>query len=339
MKGAILLLCAVLISCNGRKDEGVLTETKDAPKGMVWLRGGDFIMGSDDPRDYDHEHPAHRVRVEGFWIDETEVTNGQYKKFTDATGYKTVAERAPDWNELKKQLPPGTPKPPDSILVAGSLKFTPPEEAVALNDYSKWWKWTPYADWKHPEGKLSNIEARLDHPVVHIAYEDAVAYCKWLDKRLPTEAEWEFASRGNESAVPFDFEKDIAPAGKFVANVYQGSFPSRDTGEDGFKGTSGVRTFPPNGYGLFDMIGNVWEWTSDYYDPAYFNHLAMQGLAINPRGPEQSHDPNEPLVIKYVTKGGSYLCSTDYCSNYRHSARQGTAFDSGQSHIGFRCAK
>jgi formylglycine-generating enzyme len=308
--------------------------------GMRWIEGANFIMGNDDQNAYPHERPSHPVKVDGFWMDETEVTNESFLKFVEATGYVTVSEQKPEWEELKKQLPPGTPKPPDSILVAGSLTFAAPATRVSLNNYANWWKWTPDANWQQPEGKGSNLEGRWDHPVVHIAYEDAVAYCEWVGKRLPTEAEWELASREGQASKPFDFTSDIATNGKFKANIFQGSFPNNNLAEDGFKGTAPVKSFPPNAYGLYDMIGNVWEWTSDYYDPQYYSQLTSSGkVAVNPKGPKRSFDPNEPGVTKYVTKGGSYLCATDYCSNYRPSARQGTAFDSGQSHIGFRCVK
>lgn len=331
-------LASVLImtSCSPEK---ISSDTDETPAGMVWIPGGEFTMGTNDERAYHHERPAHRVKVDGFWMDKTEVTNGQFKKFVDATGYITVAEREPDWEELKKQLPPGTPRPHDSLMVSGSLVFSPPEGPVKLNDYSQWWVWKPGANWRHPGGKGNDLSGLSEHPVVHVAHEDAVAYCNWAGKRLPTEAEWEFASRGGRESKPFDLAVDLAPGGKFTANVFQGSFPYRNLRQDGYETSAAVRSFEPNGYELYDMIGNVWEWTSDLYRPDYFNTLANSGVAVNPRGPETAFDPNEPYTIKYVTKGGSYLCATDYCSNYRPTARQATAFDSGQSHIGFRCVK
>ena len=329
------MMTSMLFAACSSKPSGDNANTQ----GMKWISGGEFSMGTNQSQAYEHERPAHRVKVDGFWMDETEVTNEQFKKFVDATGYVTISERKPDWAELQKQLPAGTAKPPDSVLVAGSLKFTPPGHTVMLNDFSQWWAWTPGANWRHPDGPNSSIEDKWNYPVVHIAHDDAVAYCQWAGKRLPTEAEWEFAARGITTDAPFDFSKDIAPQGKFVANVFQGSFPNNDLGEDGFRSTAPVKTFPPNSFGLYDMIGNVWELTNDFYDPSYYQLLSENSITVNPHGPKSSHDPDEPYIAKYVSKGGSYLCSSEYCTNYRGTARQATAFDSGQSHIGFRCVK
>lgn len=338
----LLFLLILLLWACGRKEKNGITENEgNAPAekvdGMVWIPGGEFTMGTDDPESYDHERPAHRVEVSGFWMDETEVTNAQFKAFTDATGYITVAERKPDWEQLRKELPPGTPKPADSVLVAGSLTFNAPAEAVMLNDYSQWWKWKPGADWKHPEGQDSNLEGRWNHPVIHVAYEDALAYAQWAGKRLPTEAEWEFASRGGKEQERYGWGNEVTPQGKFMANTFQGSFPNNNLKEDGFESSSPVKSFPPNTYGLYDIIGNVWEWTSDWYDVNYFKTLPTAKVTRNPRGPEKPYDPNEPYAQKRVTKGGSFLCASNYCVNYRPSARQGTAFDSGTSNVGFRC--
>jgi formylglycine-generating enzyme len=329
LSGAWLMLGILVCSCNPGKPRQHADDQQKSAEGMVWIPGGEFTMGTDDPESYAHERPAHLVKVDGFWMDATEVTNEEYKRFTDATGYVTVAERKPDWNELRKQLPPGTLKPHDSVLVAGSLVFYAPEQPVMLNDYSQWWKWQPGADWKHPEGPGSDLNGKWNHPVVHIAYEDALAYCVWSGKRLPTEAgrDQERYSWGNE----------FNPGGKFLANTFQGSFPSRNLSEDGFESTSPVKNFPPNGYGLYDITGNVWEWTSDWYDVDYYKTLAASAVSVNPHGPDKPYDPNEPFAQKRVSKGGSYLCASNYCSNYRPSARQATAFDSGTSNIGFRC--
>jgi formylglycine-generating enzyme required for sulfatase activity len=333
------ILMILLCSCDPGKQGQQVDNRQAGTEGMVWVPGGEFTMGTNDPESYAHERPAHQVRVDGFWMDATEVTNEQYKKFTEATGYVTVSERKPDWNELKKQLPPGTPRPPDSVMVAGSLVFFAPQEPVMLNDYSQWWKWLPGADWKHPEGPGSDLNGRWDHPVVHIAYEDAMAYCAWSGKRLPTEAEWEFASRGGRVQERYSWGNELNPGGKFLANTFQGSFPSRNLNEDGFEGTSPVKKFPANDYGLYDITGNVWEWTSDWYDINYYKTLSAAAISINPRGPDRPYDPNEPFALKRVSKGGSFLCAGNYCSNYRPSARQATAFDSGTSNIGFRCVR
>jgi sulfatase modifying factor 1 len=206
-----------------------------------------------------------------------------------------------------------------------------------MNDYSQWWKWTPGADWRHPDGPDSNIKGKDNHPVVHVAYEDVMAYCQWVGKRLPTEAEWEFASRGGADQERYSWGNEFNPKGKWMANTFQGSFPVRNLVDDGFEKSSPVKSFEHNEYGLYDMIGNVWEWTSDWYDAKYFQSLAAGGIAVNPRGPEKPFDPNEPYSMKRVTKGGSYLCASNYCVNYRPSARQGTSFDSGMSNVGFRC--
>jgi len=296
---------------------------------MVWIGGGDFTMGTDEDNAYDHERPAHRVHVDGFYISETEVTNEQFREFTDATGYKTVAERKPTWEDLKNSLPEGTPPIPDSLLVPGSLVFFKPGAPVRLDDYSQWWRFVEGADWRHPEGPGSNLDHRWNHPVVHIAYEDALAYCKWDGSRLPTEAEWEFASHTTSESTA---------DGQFVANTFQGAFPVADLKEDGFEGTSPVKTFPPNEFGLYDMIGNVWEWTSDLYDINYYKSVAGK-IIDNPKGPSKAFDPNEPYAVKRVTKGGSFLCASNYCSNYRPTARQGSSVDSGTSNTGFRVVR
>ncbi|HEY9005321.1 MAG TPA: formylglycine-generating enzyme family protein [Ohtaekwangia sp.] len=341
MKSAcsVFIMLVLSFGCAEKSKNSDASSSREKPAGMVWIPGGDFTMGTDERDAYEHERPAHGVRVKGFWMDETEVTNEQFKKFTDATNYITVAERKPTWEELSRQLPPGTPKPPDSLLVPGSLVFHAPEQPVMLNDYTQWWEWKKGVNWQHPEGPDSNLDGKWNHPVVHIAYEDALAYATWAGKRLPTEAEWEFASRGGQEQQRYSWGSEVSPQGKFMANTFQGSFPTRNLAEDGFASSSPVKTFPANNYGLYDMIGNVWEWTSDWYDATYFQSLARMAITEDPKGPAKSYDPNEPYAQKRVTKGGSFLCASNYCVNYRPSARQGTSVDSGQSHIGFRCVK
>jgi len=310
---------------------------------MVWIAAGEFTMGTDDPSSLPNERPAHRVKVDGFWMDAYAVTNAQYREFVKATGYVTVAERTPDWEEIKKQLPPGTPKPDDSVLVAGSLVFTPPDHAVPLNDMAGWWSWTPGADWKHPEGPKSGIEGKDNDPVVHIAYEDATAYAKWAGKRLPTEAEWERAARGGLENVRFSWGNEFQPSGadgakRHMANTFQGTFPYRNTTEDGFAGRAPVGSFPPNAFGLYDMGGNVWNWCSDLYRADAHEGAARAGVCENPAGPKETWEPSDPTRSeRRVIKGGSYLCNPSYCESYRPSARRGTPIDTGSSHVGFRC--
>lgn len=312
-----------------------------APSGMVWIKGGEFSMGTDDVRSFPNERPAHRVHVDGFWIDEQDVTNAEFARFVSATGYVTTAEKKPDWEELKKELPPDTPKPDDSVLVPGSLVFTPTSHPVPLDDLSAWWRWVRGANWRHPEGPDSNITTREDHPVVQVSWYDAVAYAKWAGKRLPTEAEWEFAARGGLEGKRYPWGDEFRPNGKYMANTWQGLFPVSNTAEDGFVRTSPVRSFPPNGYGLFDMAGNVWQWCSDWYRVDAFTQivteLANKGVCQDSGGPSESWDPADPNAPKRVVKGGSFLCNPSYCESYRPSARRGTPPDTGSSHTGFRC--
>ena len=344
----VLLVC-VINSCTPSEKKTIdnTTPVEDKPigqaglptgqAGMVWIPGGEFMMGGTEEKPANNAQPVHLVKIDGFWMDETEVTNAQFKIFVAATGYKTVAERPLDWEELKKQVPPGTPKPGDDVLQPGSMVFTPPSAPVTLNDYSQWWRWVVGANWQHPEGPGSSIEGKDNYPVVHIAYEDAEAYAKWANKRLPTEAEFEFAARGGKDGKCYAWGDELSPQGKHLANYFQGAFPIQDTGEDGFKGASPVKSFPPNEYGLFDMIGNVWELCSDWYSVE--NTSNSNTKLINPTGPSQTNDPDDPYAIKHVSKGGSFICSVQYCSNYKPSGRQGSAFDSGMNHTGFRCVK
>jgi formylglycine-generating enzyme len=309
---------------------------------MVWIPGGEFSMGSDAAEARPDERPEHRVRVHGFWMDATEVTNAQFAKFVAATGYRTIAERPVDWEQLKKQCPPGTPKPPEEQLKPGSLVFTPPGHPVDLDDPSQWWTWTHGADWRHPEGPASSIDGKDDLPVVQVAWGDAMAYATWAGKRLPTEAEWEFAARGGLDAKHYVWGDDPLDAKR--CNVWQGHFPDRNTAEDGFARAAPVGRFAPNGYGLYDMAGNVWEWCSDLYREDTYNQRAMRagGFAPvdNPQGPATAHDPRNPYATDVrVQRGGSFLCNPAYCSSYRPSARMSCAPDTGAQHVGFRCVK
>ncbi len=312
-------------------------DTETLVPGMVWIPGGEFTMGTNSDLGWPEEKPAHRVKVDGFWMDETEVTNSQFGKFVEATGYKTTAERPPDVKAILAQLPPGTPPPPAENLVPGSLVFTPPPNPVPLKDLRGWWKWTPGANWKHPEGPGSNIEGKDNHPVVHISWDDAVAYAKWAGKRLPTEAEWEFAARGGLKNKPYVWG-DKKPSDKAIfANLWQGEFPLKNTAADGFERTAPVKSFPHNGYGLYDMAGNVWEWCSDNYRADLYNTRLAKGVISNPKGPSKSRDPRHPHGPSKAQRGGSFLCHDAYCSRYRPSARHGCPPDTGMSHVGFRC--
>jgi formylglycine-generating enzyme required for sulfatase activity len=306
---------------------------------MVWIPGGEFTMGTDSELGWPDERPAHRVRVDGFFMDETDVTNAQFREFVEATGYVTTAEKPPDEEEIMRQVPPGTPRPPKEKLVPGSLVFTPTSGPVGLQDFSQWWRWTPGADWKHPEGPDSDIDGKDDHPVVHVSWDDAVAYAKWAGKRLPTEAEWEFAARGGLDNKPYVWGDDPPADTNIRANIWQGHFPYENTAKDGYLRTSPVKAFPPNGYGLYDMSGNVWQWCSDWYDRELYRKRAGKGVTANPKGPDRSLDPQRPFMPQRVQRGGSFLCHDSYCSRYRPSARHGCSYDSGMSHVGFRCVK
>ncbi len=335
------LLCALLLSCAG---------AHAGEAGMVLIPAGEFTMGSEAAYAQTNERPAHRVKVSAFLIDKYAVTNADFEKFVAATGYKTVAERPVDWEELKKQAPPGTPKPPEEALQPGSLVFHPTAGPVPLNDMSGWWAWTTGADWRHPEGPRSNIKGRENHPVVQIAWEDAVAYATWAGKRLPTEAEWEYAARGGLEGKRYAWGDEEIVDGKYHANRWTGDFPYRNTKEDGFAGTAPVGSFPANAYGLFDMGGNVWNWCADiYHGAAHAENAAAGGVCCDPKGPAAAAEtrplpgdpspPDMPGTLRRVIKGGSFLCAPSYCESYRPAARRGTPPDTGSSHVGFRCAK
>jgi formylglycine-generating enzyme len=315
---------AAAVSINQTKPPG------EAPAGMVWIPGGTFWMGCDNCNMPD-ALPTHLVTVDGFWMDETPITNAQFEKFVKATGYVTIAERQPD----PKDFPGAAPE----NLVPGSAVFSPPRERISLENPYAWWRYVKGASWKQPEGAGSSVKGRENHPAVHIAWDDAVAYAKWAGKRLPTEAEYEFAARGGLDRKLYAWGNDLKPAGHWPANIFQGEFPNHNTVEDGFAATSPVTAFPPNKFGLYDVGGNVWQWCADWYRPDYFEQLTRQGTARNPQGPPDSFDPQEPGVPKRVQKGGSFLCSDQYCVRYLVGSRGKGAVDSGSSNVSFRCVK
>ena len=297
-----------------------------APKGMVWIPGGDFWMGCANCGMPDAT-PVHLVSVAGFWMDSTPVTNHEYDAFVKATSYVTVAERRPD--------PKDFPGVPVDKLVPGSIVFTPPSQPVPLDDFSRWWRYVPGANWRHPDGPGSSLSGRERHPVVHIAWADASAYAKWIGKRLPTEAEFEFAARGGLDRNMYPWGNELRPGGKLPANIFDGHFPDTNNRSDGYAGTSPVEAFPANGYGLHDVGGNVWQWCADWYRPDYYGSFAG-GAARDPRGPDTSVDPDEPGAAKRVTRGGSFLCSGDYCSRYLVGSRGKSEVSTGSSNLGFR---
>jgi formylglycine-generating enzyme required for sulfatase activity len=313
-----------------------------APEGMVWIPGGEYSMGCTVPDEgictqatiasTKDAQPIHRVYVDGFWMDTNDVTNAKFEEFIKATGYVTVAEIAP----TKEQFPTA---PPEN-LVTGSTVFTPTKEPVPLNDYFQWWSYVHGANWRHPTGPDSDLKGRENYPVVQVAYADAVAYAKWAGKRLPTEAEWEFAARGGLAGQAYAWGASLKPGGKWMANIYEGQFPVKDTGEDGFAGIAPVAQFPPNGYGLYDIAGNVWQWCSDWYRPDYYARLKLAGVVVarNPQGPDAGYSPDDDQPQR-VQRGGSFLCTDQYCTRYMMGTRGKGDVDTGSNHLGFRCVK
>jgi formylglycine-generating enzyme len=306
----------------------------------VWIPGGEFSIGAAEMPGMNtvgmeattDSRPIHRVYVDGFWMDTTEVTNAQFAKFVDATGYVTVAERTPRAEDF-----PGAP--PEN-LVAGAVVFSPPNHPVLLNDHLQWWSYVKRANWRHPQGPDSSLAGREQYPVVQVAYEDVEAFARWAGKRLPTEAEWEFAARGGLAGKLYAWGDEFTPGGRAMANTFQGHFPDRDAGDDGYEGIGPTAQFAPNGYGLYDVAGNVWEWTSDWYRPDYYAQLASAGgVARNPRGPDTPYDPSEPTEKKRVHRGGSFLCTDQYCSRYMVGTRGKGEVSTGTNHVGFRLVR
>lgn len=321
---------------NGNAGLDSIPQGKVSHDNMVWIPGGEFEMGASDNEGRPDEYPAHQVKLNGFWMDRHEVTNEQFARFVSATGYVTTAELNPDWNEMKKQLPAGTPKPPDSLLVAGALVFSPPPYPVPLNNPAQWWKWVRGANWKHPGGPGSSIKGKDNYPVVEVSWDDASAYAKWAGKRLPTEAEWEFAARGGKPGEKYPWGNQDPEKGRPKANTWQGNFPNKNTDWDGYAGLAPVMSFAPNNFKLYDMAGNVWEWCSDWYGADYYKSLAGK-TTQEPVGPARSNDPMQPTIPVRVIRGGSFMCNPSYCKGYRVTSRMMSSEDSGLQNLGFRC--
>ncbi len=347
---SLIISVALFSSCQSEtteKGKTALTPSQEiktrskslSTDGMVLIPAGEYEMGGDSEQADADEFPKHSIQIDSFWMDETEVTNAQFSAFVAATGYVTVAERPINWEDIKKDLPPGTPKPPDSILQPGALVFTPTSQPInikAPGAEQQWWRWQIGANWRHPEGAKSSIEGKENYPVVQIAWEDAATYAKWSGKRLPTEAEWEWAARGGLENNIYPWGNEDVNKGKPKANFWQGVFPYQNTEKDGFFGLAPVKFFEPNGYGLYDMAGNAWEWCADWYKNDFYKEKAAFNLKHS-TGPNSSFDPNEPYAAKKSMRGGSFLCNDDYCSGYRVARRMKSSPDTGLNHTGFRC--
>jgi formylglycine-generating enzyme required for sulfatase activity len=348
---ALLFITLIFMSCKYKnKTKSVNKNTNDnalfvekldgvkTPEGMVWVKGKTFIQGAKagDVYAMQREMPGHKVAVDGFFIDITEVTNKQFNAFVEATGYITIAERPINWDEMKKDLPADTPKPDDSILQPGSLIFNKDIKEVAnMGDYRQWWRWQIGANWKHPEGPKSSIDGKDNYPVVHVAFDDALEYCKWAKRRLPTESEWEAAAQGNSIDAVYTWGNNPELLNE-KANTWQGVFPVNNESKDGFKLIAPVKSYTPNSIGIYDMLGNVWEHTSDFFNVNYYKELDSTKVLKNPKGAEKSFSPSNPYQQEHVIKGGSFLCHASYCASFRISAKMGVSTDSGSDHTGFR---
>ena len=339
-------LWLALQAASGLSQSGFLPTTPNKisasvlPAGMTLIPGGEYSMGCKDPRGLPHGgheamedcRPIHRVYVDAFLMDKTDVTNDQFARFVAATGYVTIAERKPKPEEF-----PGVDP---TQLVPGSLVFTPPLTPVSLDDFSRWWRYVPGANWRHPSGPGSSLRGKDKYPVVQVAFEDAQAYAKWAGKRLPTEAEWEFAARGGLTGKNYAWGDEIHDHNKWMANTHQGSFPDHDDAADGYGSIAPVAQYAANRYGLYDITGNVWQWTADWYRADYYAQLiASRQVVRNPHGPPTSNDPNEPGVPKRVQRGGSFLCTEQYCTRYIVGTRGKGEVSSATNHIGFRCVR
>ena len=330
LKYLYVVLFILLINCSEKTDKEI--------EGMVWIPGGSFYQGAlvNDTLALLHEKPRHLVHVDGFYMDISPVTNKEFKNFVKETGYITTAERDVNWGELARQLPPGTEKPHDSLLKAGSLIFSKTKKPITdFGDFSQWWKWKIGANWKKPRGD-NDISGKDNYPVVHISYEDALAYCKWADKRLPTEAEWEYAARANRDDAIYYWGNDHDSL-KYKANTWEGQFPFENSKIDGYENLAPIKSFPANDFGLYGMSGNVWEWTSDWYNVNYYKDLLEDKAAChNPKGATHAFNPNNIYAQEKVIKGGSFLCNINYCISYRISAKMSSTPDTSLEHLGFR---
>ena len=330
LKYLYVVLFILLINCSEKTDKEI--------EGMVWIPGGSFYQGAldNDTLALLHEKPRHLVHIDGFYMDISPVTNKEFRDFVKETGYITTAERDVNWGELARQLPPGTDKPHDSLLKAGSLIFSKTKKPITdFSDFSQWWKWKIGANWKKPRGD-NDISGKDNYPVVHISYEDALSYCKWADKRLPTEAEWEYAARANRDDAIYYWGNDHDSL-KYKANTWEGQFPFENSKIDGYENLAPIKSFPANDFGLYGMSGNVWEWTSDWYNVNYYKDLLEDKAAChNPKGATHAFNPNNIYAQEKVIKGGSFLCNINYCISYRISAKMSSTPDTSLEHLGFR---